>query len=99
MISLGDQPERRQLNYLMTGNSLYGSRYGYASKIIDLIHVLPSCVKCKIEIINGTINENVACQTCLRWNIMSNQSLSSTDPPKNYPKSKLEYETLSNVLI
>ena len=66
MATLGDQPERRQLNYLMNGNSLYGSRYGYACKTIDLIHVLLSCEKCKIEIINGTINENVACQTCLR---------------------------------
>ena len=90
MVSLGDQPERRQLNYIMNGNSLYGSRYGYAYKTIDLMHVLPSCEKCKFEIMNGTINEDASCNTCLRWNIMSNRILSSTEPQKNYSKSKLE---------
>ena len=88
MVSLGDQPERRQLNYIMNGNSLYGSRYGYAYKTIDLMHVLPSCEKCKFEIMNGTINEDASCNTCLRWNIMSNQNLSSTDLPKKLSKTK-----------
>ena len=74
----------------MNENSLYGSRYGYACKSMNLIHALPSCQKSKIEIRNGTINEQVSCKTCVRWDVMSNQMLSSTQPPKNHPKSKLK---------
>ena len=57
----GDQPERRQINYLMNGNFLYDTRYGYACKIQDLRPLLPSCITCKNSIQNSTINDMNTC--------------------------------------
>ena len=68
IVALGDQPERRHINYLMNGNSLYGTRYGYACKIQDLISILPSCNTCENSIRNKTINNMNPCDRCLRWN-------------------------------
>ena len=31
--ALGDQPERRQINYVSNVNALYSARYGYSSNI------------------------------------------------------------------
>ena len=31
-----------------------------------------------------------SCNKCLRWDIMSNQSLCLTEPPNGYPTNKLE---------
>ena len=88
IVALGDQPERRQINYLMNGNSLYGARYGYACKIGDLKSILPSCTKCEKAIRHNELNKSISCDKCLRWNIMSNVSLCGTQPPKYYPIQK-----------
>ena len=90
IVALGDQPERRHINYLMNGNSLYGSRYGYCCKIQDIIKKLPSCFKCEEHIRRKTINKRKSCNKCLRWDVMSNKSLSATLAPKGYPASKLQ---------
>ena len=36
IVTLGDQPERRDINYLMNGNSVYGSRYGFSSTTTEI---------------------------------------------------------------
>ena len=44
--SLGDQPERREINYLAGGNSKFGARYLYAANMEELMDVLPPCETC-----------------------------------------------------
>ena len=44
--SLGDQPERRSMNYLMLGNSTFSLRYGYASNVGAIWQYLLLCSIC-----------------------------------------------------
>ena len=86
IVSLGDQPERRPLNYIMNGNSNYAGRYGYGCKIADLTKTLPFCLKCRNQMKQNNTNvTQKKCSRCLQWDILSNLSLSSTEIPKNYP--------------
>ena len=83
IVSLGDQPERRPLNYIMNGNSKYAGRYGYACRTAELTNTLPCCLKCRNEIkknINYVAKQQ--CYHCLQWDVLSNLSLSSTEIPK-----------------
>ena len=43
---LGDQPERRAINYIMLGNSLFGARYMYSANILAISKYLPMCTSC-----------------------------------------------------
>ena len=40
--SLGDQPERRSMNYLVLGNSPFSSQYGYVANVGTIWQYLPS---------------------------------------------------------
>ena len=50
--SLGDQPERRSINYLMLGNSTFFSRYRYAANVGSIWNHLPSCGYCHSKMIS-----------------------------------------------
>ena len=78
IVALGDQPERRSLNFLMNGNSTFGSRYGYSSRTSEIVDILPFCSKCYDEIKSNLQHKELKCSKCLRWDIMSNIELSST---------------------
>ena len=43
---LGDQLERRYLNYLMLGNSKFGARFSYSADIELIAEHLPMCKLC-----------------------------------------------------
>ena len=88
--ALGDQPERRQINYLSNGNGLYSARYGHSCNINAISDILPSCIDCDKIIRSNKCVIQRSCNQCLRWDIMSNQSLCFTEPPNGYPTNKLE---------
>ena len=85
--SLGDQPERRSMNYLMLGNSTYLSRYRYIANVGAIWRNLPCCVDCY----NGMrkyphfLSTNIKCDKCVTWNLMSQSPLMNYVIPKNYP--------------
>ena len=91
LASLGDQPERRSMNYLMLGNSTYSSRYGYAANVGAISRFLPPCDNCFTGMKNNVhyIQQNIKCIKCVNWNLMSTSSLLSYDPPKYYPSEKI----------
>ena len=45
IVCLGDQPERRSINYMVRGGGNFGSRFGYSANI-NQIKKLPSCTNC-----------------------------------------------------
>ena len=66
IVALGDQSERRSMNYLMNGKSTYGSRYGYVSKTVEIAHCLPLCKSCYKELkVHYTYKEK-SCKRYLR---------------------------------
>ena len=44
--SLADQPERRSMNKIMLGNSLFLSRFRYLGNLKKIGKYLPPCVDC-----------------------------------------------------
>ena len=50
LASLGDQPERREMNYMMNGNSTFGARYLYTANIGSFASCLVSCRECEAGI-------------------------------------------------
>ena len=89
LAALGDQPERRQINYLSNGNALYSARYGYACNINELKHVLSVCNKCALNIKAMNNHTPIVCNRCLNWVIMINNELSEIHPSKDYLVEKL----------
>ena len=52
---LGDQPERRAINYIMLGNSMFGARYMYSANISAISKYLPMCTSCFLFIEKNTL--------------------------------------------
>ena len=46
ILSLGDQPERQSLNYIMGGNSKFSASFGHLGNIETIQLHLPSCKRC-----------------------------------------------------
>ena len=84
---LGDQPERREMNYMMNGNSTFGARYLYAANIGSFASSLVSCDECEASMKCDPVffSNNKACSKCLRWNMMHESNMTIYDPPTNYP--------------
>ena len=89
--SLGDQPERREINYLAGGNSKFGARYLYAANMEELMDVLPPCTTCLTKLQKEphffATNQNFKC--CLKRDIMANSDIGKYSPPTDYPKNIL----------
>ena len=43
IVSLGDQPKRRVISYIMSGKYLFSARFGYLAHINKLKQYIPSC--------------------------------------------------------
>ena len=84
--SLGDQPEHRSINYIITGNSLYCPRYGYACNYTEIIDIIPSCEECFNGMLSNDKLDDTKCSNCLNWDCTSNQEKASSSPPKMSPK-------------
>ena len=88
---LGDQPERRCINYLMLGNSKFGARFAYAADVESIANNLPMCKfclqKCKDQ--HDFLESGYTCNHCLQWDMMENNILSRYDPPSKYPQEMI----------
>ena len=71
--SLRDQPERRSINYIMNGNSLYCPRYGYAYSYSEIIDSIPSCEECFNGMLSNDKLDDTKCSNWLNCDCMSNQ--------------------------
>ena len=87
LASLGDKPERREINYTTNGNGTFGARYSYAANINLFATSLVSygefeaSIKCDpIFLLNSK-----PCSDWLKWNMMQDSSMTLYEPPSNYP--------------
>ena len=87
IVSLGDQPARREINYLMQGNSKFLSRYRFAADILSVSEYLPACQECysRIKSYPNYLTLKIKCEQCVCWNMMNNSPLMQSKPPNDYP--------------
>ena len=85
--SLGDQPERREINYLVGGNGKFGARYLFSANIEAMTNVLPPCSSCAVKLQNipTYLQEQDECDSCLLWNNCKKCKMTEFDPPLDYP--------------
>ena len=88
---LGDQPERRGINYIMLGNSIFGARYTYSANISAISEYLPMCSSCteRCQSDKNHFVNSKKCGKCLQWNIVDKHKLNRFEPPKHYPKDMI----------
>lgn len=93
-LSLGDQPERRGCNLLMSGNSLSHARWMYAGNHEKLVSVLPACMDClsnmKMADCHGesTIDwkgRSRQCNSCTNWAVDLESNMLHYQAPKHFP--------------
>lgn len=90
---LGDQPERRGLNYILLGRNKGTPRFGISGNHETLYPVLRACEACDEINLSRLRSEDKealtmpfpACSKCMNWNIIKKSPLSFMDPPANYP--------------
>ena len=89
--SLGDQPERRELNYLSAGNSKFGPRYLWSANISSMSTYIPPCEKCfeMLKISPIFLNTEHNCDNCLIWDTTKLCAMTEYDPPPDYPNDLL----------
>ena len=93
LASLEDQLERRSLNYIALGNSMYTARWGYvlnASKAYNTIRACDSCVKymeCGTEIDVELVKQ---CKDCSCWMTNIDHPGLRFKVPKHYPIEMLD---------
>ena len=85
--SLGDQPERREINYLIGGNGKFGAHYLFSADIDAIRNVLSPCRSCTEKLQNNPkyLQEEFKCNSCLLWNHSQKRKMTEYDPPKDYP--------------
>jgi len=85
--SLGDQPARREINYMMQGNSKFSSRYRFVADILSVSKYLPACQECysRIQSEPNYLTLDIKCELCVCWNMMNNSPLMQSKPPNDYP--------------
>ena len=88
---LGDQPERRSMNFIMLGNSTHSARFRYSANLNAICLHLPPCPKCFTRMKNCKtfLLKQGKCKHCVNWEMNRNSSLLHYDPPKDYPKEML----------
>ena len=88
--SLGDQPERRSMNYMMLGNSIFCSRFRFSANLKEIYQHMPSCNRCFTCLKKDVKfdNVNTSCEKCVNWELMRNSVLTRFNPPKDYPLEK-----------
>ena len=77
IVSLGDQPARREINYMMQGNSKFSSRYRFVADILSVCVYLPECQEyhSRIQSEPNYLSLNIKCEQYLCWNVMNNSPL------------------------
>ena len=70
--SLGDQPERRSMNYMLLGNSTHFSRYQYSANVGAVSLYLPPCENyvAGIKEDKHYVQKDIKCIHCVNWNLI-----------------------------
>ena len=91
IVFLADQPERRSLNYLMLGNSKFGSRFSYCADIESISEIFPMCTDClkRCQMDTDFLRKGFKCINCLQWNLMATHDLAQFPVPKDYPSEMI----------
>ena len=89
--SLGDQPERRELNYLTGGNSKFGARYLWSANIAAMCKYIPPCENCLQMLKNSPslLKTEHSCDKCLMWDTSKLCAMTEYDTPPDYPNDLL----------
>lgn len=89
---LGDQPERRGLNYLMLGKSTHHARWRFSCNMSLLIPILRACSNCEKRLhdslYNCTFNHEYLfsqCNNCTNWWLHQNDPLLVYNAPTKFP--------------
>ena len=82
MVTLADQPERRNSTMVKGGNGLFTGRWGFSANLMALWKVLVPCRSCRdkmFEEMNKRAFErtwdNEVCSSCTRWEIDTDSPL------------------------
>ena len=93
---LGDQPERRGVNYLMLGGSTHHARWRYSCNIGSLAPVLRACRECESRFLQYATSGDIDvtqlfahCGNCTNWWISDDHPLLTYPAPKKYPSHLL----------
>lgn len=87
---LGDQPERRGLNYLKLGVAIFAARFGVSANHKSCYSVLLACRRCA-SVTQERLEERETslplpeCSKCLNWDVLKDSNLALGPPPQNYP--------------
>ena len=71
-LKTGDQPERRNLNYIMTGNSNFSSRFRSPGHLNKLKTCLFPCKSVFTQMRENSLisKSNIVCTNCVNWDMM-----------------------------
>ena len=71
--AIADQPERRSMNNLMLGNSMFVPRFRYAANVKEIAKILPACNQCVMKLKSNEENDikDGKCDNCVNWDIFS----------------------------
>ena len=88
---IDDQPERRDVNYIMAGNSNFSPRFWYSGHLNKMKKYLPPCKSCfkQMREYSLFLKSNILFTNCVNWNMIINSSLMSFAPPEDYSKCML----------
>ena len=83
---LGDQPERKGINYMLGGGENFEARFGYSTNIKKIQESVPSCTNCLKSMMCDPfflllINK---CDVCVNLNMMENSELMKYESSENY---------------
>ena len=83
--SIYDQPQRRESNSFVGGNSLFGPLFSWSFNFRDVAEEMVSCDECSKKLSNGC--DTLDCNVCYNWNINHNNiqySEKAKDSINNY---------------
>ena len=91
---LGDQLERRGVNYLMQGGSTHHARWRYCCNVGSMVEVLRSCSNCEnrfLQYASSDVPYNIPelmkhCATCTNWWLLDDHPLLKYKAPAKYPR-------------
>ena len=78
--SIYDQPQRRESNSFVGGNSLFGPMFSWSFNFRDVSEEMVSCNECSKKLSNGC--DTLDCNVCYNWNINHNKIQYSEEAKK-----------------
>ena len=78
--SIYDQPQRRECNSFVGGNSLFGAMFSWSFNFRDVAKEIVSCDECSKKLSTGLDTQD--CDKCYNWNINHNKTQCSKEAKK-----------------